>query len=241
MSGVTLGLSRRRFLLSGIGAVGLRAQGRKGEVFHTDMVRYAGPLTDLEVFRLTSPNYSSTLTAYYNRGIARNSGWMLFQSDRSGSPQGFRLDLKTGETRQLTMVEGLDGSSLTLLPDNRSFCYFAGRYLYMCGVSTMRERQIYEVPEGWERGPGASVGPDGTHATFIERRGESSRLRMVALVQGAARTVVEAPFLISDPIPRPMRAQILYRQANEALWLINSDGTQNRKFKLAAGSIGPAN
>ena len=241
MAGVALGLSRRRLLLSGIAAVGLRAEGRKAEVFRSDMVRYADPLTDLEVFRLTSPDYSSTLTAYYNRGIARNSGWMLFGCDRSGSPQGFRLDLKTGEARQLTQVEGLDGTSLTLLPDNRSFCYFAGRSLYMSGVSTLREREVYEVPEGWERGSGASVGPDGTHATFIERRGESSRLRMVALLQGAARTVVETPFVMSDPIPRPMRAQILYRQADEALWLINSDGTQNRKFKLAAGGVGPAN
>src|ERR1700730_9219304 len=131
MAGVALGLSRRRVVLSRIAALGLRAEGRKAEVFRSDMVRYADPLTDLEVFRLTSPDYSSTLTAYYNRGIARNSGWMLFDSDRTGSPQGFRLDLKTGETRQLTQAEGLDGASLTLLPDSRSFCYFAGRSLYM--------------------------------------------------------------------------------------------------------------
>ncbi len=38
-----------------------------------------------------------------------------------------------------------------------------------------------------------------------------------------------------------MRAQILYRQADEALWLINADGTQNRKLKLAPGRVGPAN
>src|SRR5438270_6348085 len=184
-----VGLSRRRLLFSGISAAVLRAEGRKGEVFHSDIVRYADPLTDLEVFRLTSPTYSSSLTAYYNRGISRNSSWMLFESDRSGSPQAFRLDLKGGETRQLTQAEGLDGATLTLLPDNRSFCYFAGRSLYMCGVSTLRERKIYDIADGWERGVGASVGPDGTHATFIERRGEGSRLRMVALVQGAARTV----------------------------------------------------
>src|SRR5437660_12814555 len=110
----------------------------------------------------------------------------------------------------------------------------------MAAVASLREREVYSIPEGWERGS-MSVGPDGTHATLVEVKGEGSRLRMVALVQGAARTVVEAPFVMSDPIPRPMRAQILYRQANEALWLINSDGTQNRKFKLAAGGIGPAN
>jgi oligogalacturonide lyase len=64
---------------------------------------------------------------------------------------------------------------------------------------------------------------------------------MVTLAQGAARTVVEAPVEMGDPIARPRRAQILYRQADEALWLVDSDGKQNRRLKLAAGRVGPAN
>jgi oligogalacturonide lyase len=63
---------------------------------------------------------------------------------------------------------------------------------------------------------------------------------MVSLGQGVARTVVEAPFAMSEPIARPKRAQILYRQGNEALWLVNSDGQQNRKLKTAPGKLGPA-
>jgi len=74
---------------------------------------------------------------------------------------------------------------------------------------------LYEAPEGWEPAGGMSVGPDGTHGTLVERRGETSRLRMVALAQGAARTVVEAGFAMSAPMARPMRAQILYRQGSE--------------------------
>ena len=38
-----------------------------------------------------------------------------------------------------------------------------------------------------------------------------------------------------------MRAQILYRQGGEALWMVNADGTQNRKLKLAPGGIGTPN
>lgn len=234
-------VSRRTILLAGVAASRLLAEGQKGAAFPSDSQRYPDPATELDVFRLTKPDYSSTMTAYYNRGIARNSGWMLFCCDRGGSPQGFRIDLKTGETKLLTQAEGLDGSSLTLLPDNRSFCYFAGRSLYMSNLASLRERELYQIPDGWERCQGMTVGPDGTHATFAEKRGEGSRLRMVALVQGGARTVIEAPFAMSDPIPRPMRAQILYRQADEALWLVNSDGTQNHKLKLAAGRVGPAN
>jgi oligogalacturonide lyase len=128
-----------------------------------------------------------------------------------------------------------------LLPDNRSFCYLAGRALYISNVANLKERQLYQAPEGWEFSGGMSVGPDGTHATLIERKGEASRLRMVTLVQGVTRTVLESPFPMSAPIARPMRAQILYRQGNDAVWMVNSDGTQNRKLKLTAGGIGTPN
>ena len=120
------GITRRSLVLSALAAARLRAEGHKGEIFPSDAVRYPDPLTEIEVYRLTKPDYSSTLTAYYNRGIAHNSGWMLCGCDRSGSLQGFRLDLKSGEMKQMTQAEGLDPSTLTLLPDNRSFCYLAG-------------------------------------------------------------------------------------------------------------------
>jgi oligogalacturonide lyase len=37
-----------------------------------------------------------------------------------------------------------------------------------------------------------------------------------------------------------MRAQILFRQGDEALWMVNSDGAQKRQLKLADGKLGPA-
>ena len=62
------------------------------------------------MIRLTDPGYSSTLPAYYSRAIAKNSGYMVFCCDRGGSPQAFRIDLKTGQQRQLTEVKDLDGA-----------------------------------------------------------------------------------------------------------------------------------
>jgi len=241
MAGSARRFTRRSFLIAGVAGARLTAQAPKGTTFPSDWRRYSDPTTEMDVYRLTDPAYSSTLPAYYNRAIARTSGWLLFCCDRGGSPQAFHMDLKSGETRPLTEAEGLDGASIALLPDNRSFCYFGGRSLRIVNLVTPRERKLYEVPEGWERGAGMSVGPDGTHATFVERRGESRRLRMVALSNGAARTVLEAPVEMSDPLARFRRAQILYRQADEALWLVDSDGRQNRRLKLAAGRVGPAN
>lgn len=229
--------TRRGFLLSA--AAPLAAQQKKS-AYPSEVKRYEDPTTELEVYRLTDPGHSSTLPVYYNRAIAHNNASLIFCCDRNGSPQAHRLDLKTGETRELTEARDLDGSSLTLTPDNRWFCYFAGRELYLSTLAG-RARPLYRVPDDWERCPGLTVGPDGTHATFAERQGEKSRLQMAPLVGGPARTVVEVPFAMSDPIPRPMRAQILFRQAGQGLWMVNSDGTQKRQLKLAPGAIGPAN
>jgi oligogalacturonide lyase len=242
-------ITRRSFLATVCAALPMAAahdqdkaaQDKKGESFPAGSRHYSDPTTELDVIRLTDPSYSSTLPAYYNRTISRNSGFLLFCCDRGGSPQAFRIDLKTAQTRQLTDTPDLDASSLTLTPDNRSFCYFAGPSLYISSLSTLHERELHRVPEGWERCAGLSVGPDGTHATFAEKKGDQSRLRIVSLAQGAPRTVIEAPFPISDPLPRPLRAQILYRQADDALWMVNLDGQQNRKLKLAPGRNVSAN
>ena len=234
------GLTRRRFLASGM-AVAPLAASTKGTGFPTETQKYADPLTELDVFRLTDPAHSSWLPAYYNRSIARNSAWMLYACDRDGALQAFRIDLKTGQEKLLTQAADLDPSSLTLTPDNRSFCYFAGRSLFIASVSSLHERELYKVPAGWERCPGMSVGPDGTHVTFGERNGSGSRLRMVSLAQGVPRTVMESKEVLADPIPRPMRAQILYRTGDDSLFLVNMDGQQNRELKLSDGRVGPAN
>jgi oligogalacturonide lyase len=234
--------TRRGFLFTGLAAAGAAADARKLPLFPSDARRFPDPSTELTVYRLTDPAYSSTLPAYYGRAIANHSGYLLFTCDRTGSPQVFRMDLKTGETRQLTDVEELDGGTVTLTPDNRGFCYCAGRRLWLATFG-WKERELYHVPDGWERAHGMTVGPDGTHATLVETRtgASGSRLRMVSLATGAARTVIESAAAMADPRPRPYRAQVLYRGGGQDLWLVNQDGQQNRQLKLAAGNIAAAN
>jgi oligogalacturonide lyase len=106
--------------------------------------------------------------------------------------------------------------------------------------SKLREREIYRVPDDWQRCPGAGVTDDGLYAVFGERRRDASRLRLVGMAKGTAATIAEIPSVISDPLARPRRTQVLYRQESGALWLVNFDGQQNRKLKIAAGMVGPA-
>jgi len=194
--------TRRSLLAAGL-ELPLSGQVKKGTEFPAESKRYADPSTELEVFRLTDPEHTSTLPAYYNRATTRNSGTLLFCSDRSGSQQAFRMDLKTAQMRQLTDAKGFDGSSLTLTPDNRSFCYFAGRVLWISNLTSLRERKLYEIPEGWERCPGMSVGPAGTHAIFGERKSDTSR---GGFERGAGAVCNERPDrpadARADPLPQ---------------------------------------
>lgn len=232
--------SRRAFLAT-IAASTVRAEQAKGKDFPSEWGRYPDPATEFEVYRLTDPAHSSHLPAYYNRAVSHRSNFLLFASDRTGSKQAFRMNLKSGECRQLTEAQDLDGETVTLAQDERSFFWFDGPSLRQANLGSLRDREVYRIAEGWKRGPGASVTGDSVSATFAEARDQTSRLRLIGLMKSAAATVVETPFPMAHPITRPRRAQILYRQGDEALWLVNFDGAQNRRLKTAPeGRIGPA-
>lgn len=212
----------------------------KGQVFAPDRRRYADPATEFEVLRLTDSTYSSYLPAYYARALARRGNFLLYSCDRSGTPQAFRMDLKTGESRQLTEAKALDHASLSLAADERTFCYFDGPGLCQVNLASLRERELYRVPQGFAPDGGLSLTDDGLHALFVESRGPTHRLRLLRLALGAPATVLEAGEALLDPRPRPRRAGILYRSGDGSLWLVNFDGRGNRKLKTAPGACGPA-
>jgi oligogalacturonide lyase len=235
-----MGATRRTFLAT-LATAALHGQSEKGKSFPSEWKRYSDPATEFEVHRLIDPAYSSHLPAYYNRALAHRGGFLVFCADRTGSNQAFRMDLKSGECRLLTDNQELDAASLTLLPDERTFCVFDGPSLRQVNMTTLRDREVYRVEEGWTRGPGVSVTGDGVSALLPEVRDQSSRLRLISMGRGTAATVVETAFPAAHPVARPRRAQILYRQGDEALWLVNFDGKQNRRLKTAQdGVLGPA-
>jgi oligogalacturonide lyase len=178
-------LTRRAFVLS-VTAARAAAQAGKGTVYPSEWRRYNDPSTELMVYRLTDPAHTSSLPAYYQRAIARRGAFLLFTSDRAGSPQVFRMDLKTGECRQLTDAKALDPASVTLRADERGFCYFDGPVLRQVNLTTLREREIYRVPAGWERCAGGTLSDDGSYAVFGERREGRSRLRLATTARAGS-------------------------------------------------------
>jgi oligogalacturonide lyase len=231
--------SRRWFLFSLPAAAGIASEiPGKGRIFPSAVSRYPDPATEFIIARLTDPAHTSILPAFYNRSIAHRGNFLLYSSDQTGRFEAFRLDLKNGQSRQLTEAADLDPASLTLLGDG-TFSYVDGNRIFSASVSNLRAREIYRIPDGFERGPGFSVAEDGLFAALIEKSGAQFRLQLINMATGAAAKLVEADDEIRDPIPRPRRASILYRRA-AGLWLANYDGQQNYRLRLADGETGPA-
>jgi oligogalacturonide lyase len=211
----------------------------KGQTIPSETRRYKDAATEFDVYRLTDPAHQSWLPASYERAVSRRDSFLIYSSDRAGSVQAYRMDLKSGQSRTLTRAENLVQESLTLAPDEHNFYYLDGRSMYMANLGNARTREVHRIEEGFELGRGFSVSEDGLYALLVEQKPGTSRLRLITLRSGSAQTVAESPEPISDPLPRPRRAGVLYHRGNE-LWLVNFDGGQNRKLRIAAGGLGPA-
>src|ERR1051325_9918616 len=84
--------------------------------------RYLDPATEFEIQLMTDPAHNSFLPRTYNTVFTKRSDALLYASDRDGPVQAYTMDLKSGESRQLTEASNLDVASLTLTPDYRSVC-----------------------------------------------------------------------------------------------------------------------
>ncbi len=231
-------LNRRLFVASLAGASACLAAD-KGQAYPSEAKRYADEATENYVVRLTDPAHQSWLPACYNRAISRKSDFLIYLSDRSGTVQAYRLDLKNGQSRALTTAPEVVSGSLTLAPDEREFAYLAGRSLSMGRLNGERTREVYRLEEGFKFGAGFSLSEDGLVSALVEEKAGMSRLRLITMRTGAAATLMESPDPISDPQPRPKRAGLLYSKSGE-LWVVNYDATQNRKLRIAPGGLATA-
>jgi oligogalacturonide lyase len=225
----------RRFFLAALPGVCWAATTGKGSILPSSAIRYADPTTEFPVSRLTDPAHTSVLPPHYGRAVSRKGNFLVYASDASGGTQAYRLDLKSGQARLLTDAENFNPACFTLLADERSFCYVDGASLYLSSLTSLRPRQVYRAPEGYQ--PAAmSITDDGLYAGLIEKRESHYRLQWIRVSDGVTTMLAEADEELSNPMPRPRRASVLYRRPS-GVWLANLDGKQNYRLKLADGQV----
>ncbi|MCU1335471.1 MAG: domain protein beta Propeller [Bryobacterales bacterium] len=231
--------SRRLFLAA---IPGICVAATKGSLLPSSVYRYADPTTEFPVFRLTDPERTSALPPHYARAVSRKENFLIYASDTSDSVQAYRLDLKNGQARLLTEAENFDPACFTLTADEHSFCYVDGGRLYSSSLTSLRPRQVYRAPEGYQP-TCMSITDDGMLAALVERKGSHYRLQLIRMLDGMATTLAEgdeANDELSDPMPRPRRASVLYRRAG-GIWLANLDGKQNYRLRLGDRQVAAAN
>lgn len=213
-----------------------------GTVTPSEWKRYPDPATELEVLRLTDPVFASGMTAPHLRQFTRRGEALLYWSERSGTRQAHLLDMKTRESRELTEAMALDGASLAISADDKSFFWFDGPVLTEGplaaaaeGKAKTKPREVYRLPEGGAR-QGFGLMADGA-AVFAEREGGKSRI--VSVVKQPKR-IAETEGAIDAVLPRPGRRPQLAYRAGDGIFLVNGDGSGRRQLKLAAGRVGDA-
>ncbi len=225
--------SRRAFLTGLMAAAAPGAEKRTPATLPTERKRYADPLTEFEVIRLTEPNYTSFLPPAHQRPISRRGGFLLYASDRAGTMQILRMDLKSGASQVLTSAAALAPHTLSLTADERTVFFADGRWVCALRLAGRAVRRIYQAPANIS----ALHAAEGNQLLVVENSGDASRLRLAHQGRTGATTLLEVHGQISDPLFRLKRPLILYRRDNSSLWLLNPDGKQHRRLNTPEGAI----
>jgi oligogalacturonide lyase len=219
--------TRREFLASSLMAPAAAAN--RGQTFPAERVRFADETTENEVFRLTGEDHNSFLPPPSVRSASSRNAFLIYCSDRTGSMQAYRMDIRPGTSQLLTEASRLDPRAITLTADQKSIVFFDANQLKMATTSGSRERTIAEV-EG-DRVGSVSTSEDNLHAAFFVRQARGGvELMLASLNRGGARTVTKVPPDASRALLRPKRDSILYT-TGDSLWLVNFDGSENRKLR----------
>jgi len=223
----------RRALLVLMGARPIVAAGGKGQETAGDRQRFLDPTTEFEVVRMTSPEFVSILPSNTGRTISRRADFLICGSDRGRGMQAYRIETKSGKTRQLTELAALEPETMTLAGGDRWLYAIDGVRLLQINVGTLRERVIAEMTESGRK---LSLSEDGLNAVFAEKDGAKTRLRFTPTGKPGLQTVAEFEGDLTEVGVRPKRAGLFYVR-DGGLWLASFDGRENRQLKTPSGQV----
>lgn len=230
--------SRRKWLAA-ISASRITARAAdKNDVAASEARRFRDGATEFEFLGLTNPKLGSAwLPAPPLRATTNRSNTLVYASDRSGTIQAWRMDLKNFQSRLLTSAENMDAHSLSLTANDKSLVYFDRDRLVQTTGS--KARTLYTTEAEWEHIPGMAVADDSTSAAFLERRQKRYRMRVIALGRGNVNTLLESEEPVQYMRLQPKRPGLLYNY-NGVLTVVNLNGGGAQRLRIAEGTAGDA-
>lgn len=137
--------------------------------YPSEKFTYTDQATGARVTRLTGA-YSNSNHLYFTNNCFYNDGRsIVFQSDRSGTPNLYTMNLESGEINQLTDLAkkpypGASGLHLTFVHSEAAKAVFwDGAILYCIDLNSGEQKEIYRLPEGNTKHI-VSIGADGKYA-----------------------------------------------------------------------------
>jgi oligogalacturonide lyase len=252
-------ITRRAFLAASVPLWAKDARFGKGARFQSPVVKFADPLTERQMWRLTDPAALHHLPHYHHQIVSRNNEFLLVASEISGERQIYELRVEDGRMTQLTEGPGVHPYSATLGPRHRWFYVLQGDTLKQIEVRNQKERRIYTAPAGWRLTGHISAEEQGRYVVLVEMRAGDQvsgfeqqfekrprcRLRVIESRSGKNWVAMETDHWLAYPQLQPNGSAILY--AHEGPWhkvdgrlrLVGLNGENPRNLRPREGAEGP--
>jgi hypothetical protein len=198
-------------------------------LFPSEAEESRDPRTGRRVARLTSHPSINHHLYFLTASLTPDEGRFLFCSYRSGRPELYLGGFPSGEIRQLTDEEGINGYSGALSPGGEELFYTARGRIKALDLETGEGRPVADFP-GAQLGE-CSLSADGEWVvTALKRSGQAGAGLALARADGTASEVVlEVDRTIIHPQFHPRDPELILYAQDPAprLWIVRRDGTEN--------------
>ncbi|MBI4475042.1 MAG: hypothetical protein HY646_20410 [Acidobacteria bacterium] len=228
-----------------------KEMGRKGKVYPDERRKFTDPKSGHTIWQLTNAKRFTVKLYYTNRAVTPDSRWMIYLSDRGSTHERlnlFKMDLKTGESIQLTESGAVMEDTPEISRNGREVYYTENNAVRTIDMESLKERQVCLFDPPIRLTHALTVSSDGRHvitAAHMEplkgklgynfgHRVTRDGLLMIKTETGETRPLINGNTPLGHVAFSPTNPNLVLYSLHvhwaeiQRPWLINADGTGNR-------------
>jgi oligogalacturonide lyase len=244
--------------LSGL-AMPAGAASLKGKVYPDEHKVLKAEESGFEVLQLTSSPAEDSGLYFTSQSFVPDDNGVVFASKRTGAWNLFYMNLKTFTFVQLTDSKNISGTGADVCAATHEVFYREGQAIKAVNLKTLVERTLTTVPDGYNVGSAMSVTASGdalafsisekitlttkTDKIYSDMKEHFEKRPWSAVWTGRAdgtgwHEIARQKKWISHTLISPTNPNLIlychegsWGQVEQRLWLVNSDGSDNRKLR----------